>query len=281
MSYQGRFFDEGRQGRLFGSVFGAWPARHLIVFCPPFAEEMNLSRAIVSRQARALAAEGWTVLCLDYFGTGDSEGEFEEATADLWLEDLHAVLAQLGPGLATPPVLWGLRFGALIAATYAERYGAESLSGLVFWKPVLDGKLLLNQFFRLKQMQAMMQGGEQAKVNWLQRVRDGESTEVAGYLMTPALVNSIHKLNFGACEQLFAIPALWIEPGASGMTPVVEKQIQHWPEDSIQFACCASPAFWQNPDIYEAPDLISLTSQHLSHQQLSHLQCNQRWRPGD
>jgi exosortase A-associated hydrolase 2 len=64
------------------------PVRGAIVYVPPFGEEMNKSRRMAALQARALAAAGWHVLQIDLFGTGDSEGDFAEATWDAWLEDI-------------------------------------------------------------------------------------------------------------------------------------------------------------------------------------------------
>ncbi|MFC6669027.1 hypothetical protein [Marinobacterium aestuariivivens] len=68
-------FIAGRQGRLYLATFGNSAAAQAVLFLPAFAEEMNLSRAVVARQARMLAECGYFVVLLDYFGTGDSEGK--------------------------------------------------------------------------------------------------------------------------------------------------------------------------------------------------------------
>ena len=61
--------------------------KHLLLICP-FAEEMNKSRHIYSLLARQLCLSGIACYLLDYRGTGDSSGDFGEATIDKWLEDL-------------------------------------------------------------------------------------------------------------------------------------------------------------------------------------------------
>jgi hypothetical protein len=71
-------FIDGSGGRLFTLYFApdaAVSARGGLLFIPPFAEELNRSRHMVVKTARALAAAGWGVLLLDLFGTGDSEGD--------------------------------------------------------------------------------------------------------------------------------------------------------------------------------------------------------------
>src|SRR5687768_8838655 len=56
------------------------PARALVVYVHPFAEEMNKSRRMAALQARALAASGHAVLQIDLLGCGDSSGDFGDAS---------------------------------------------------------------------------------------------------------------------------------------------------------------------------------------------------------
>ena len=62
-------------------------AHSSILFLPPFAEEMNKSRAIVASQARELAAAGNRVMLLDLTGCGDAGGDFLDASWQVWLQD--------------------------------------------------------------------------------------------------------------------------------------------------------------------------------------------------
>ena len=50
-----------------------------VLYCPPFAEEMNKSRRMAALQARAFAKAGYGVLLLDLYGCGDSSGDFSDA----------------------------------------------------------------------------------------------------------------------------------------------------------------------------------------------------------
>ena len=89
------FFLDTPEGALHVSLHmppDARPASGWVVHVPAFAEEMNKSRAMVSRQARALAARGYAVVVPDLYGTGDSAGELREATWALWQRNVEAVL---------------------------------------------------------------------------------------------------------------------------------------------------------------------------------------------
>lgn len=79
-----RLVSEPAQGTVIGTV----------VFAPAFAEEMNKSRRMTARMARALAADGWRVVQRDLLGCGDSAGDFGDATWAAWLDDVEAELKQ-------------------------------------------------------------------------------------------------------------------------------------------------------------------------------------------
>ncbi len=268
MSYQGTFLPAS-SGHLYLGCFGEVRGRDVWLYLPPFAEEMNLSRAIVARQARAFAERGEAVVCLDYFGTGDSEGEFEQASVDLWLNDISDTLAWIRSQGARSVSLWGLRFGGLLAIDYllehAQNYSDAKIERLLLWRPVLDGRLLMKQFFRLKQVSESMKGGD--KVNWLEKVRQGETVEVAGYPITPSLLEAISELKVDAAglADFSAIPGkgwpatVWLEAATERVSALIDKLTPHWPSPGLTLQAVPAPAFWQNPDCYAAPQLLQQT----------------------
>ena len=71
------------------------PLDKAIIHIPAFAEEMNKSRRMLAMQAQAFAGQGYAVLVLDLFGTGDSSGDFGEATWDIWLQNIDTALVWL------------------------------------------------------------------------------------------------------------------------------------------------------------------------------------------
>ena len=92
------FFLPGSTGNLFSLYFSLGQEQrpeHFILFFPPFAEELNKSRRMISLQARKFAAMGYGVLVVDYYGTGDSEGDSGDATWEVWQKDIEAIAAWL------------------------------------------------------------------------------------------------------------------------------------------------------------------------------------------
>jgi len=69
-----------------------------ILVIPPFAEEMNKVRASITWLSNLLIENGFAVLVPDFYGTGDSAGDFEDACVETWIGDLQAVM---GWSLAT------------------------------------------------------------------------------------------------------------------------------------------------------------------------------------
>ncbi len=181
-----------------------------MLYVHPFAEEMNKARRMAALQARALAAAGWTVLQVDLAGCGDSEGEFGEASWDRWVADVREAVGWLRERSGREPWLWGLRAGCLVASEAAIEMA--SVPGLLFWQPVLSGKQFLQQFLRLKLASQILGSAEAARVDTRElreRLLRGDSVEVAGYELSPALAAGLEAADLapiaGAC------PVAWIE----------------------------------------------------------------------
>jgi exosortase A-associated hydrolase 2 len=124
---------------------GATSRRGGVLYVHPFAEEMNKSRRMAALQARAFAASGWDVLLMDLHGCGDSSGDFGDATWSLWQDDVEAGLRWLAARNDGPVWIWGLRVGALLAATVAAR--TSHAHPLLLWQPTVSGHRFIQQFF--------------------------------------------------------------------------------------------------------------------------------------
>ena len=105
----------GTAGSLFALHFAAAGAsRRAVLVLPPFAEELNKSRRMLALAARALQGAGIDVLLIDLYGTGDSGGDFGDATLAIWRDDLRRGAAWLAErGVARLDVL-AVRGGALL-----------------------------------------------------------------------------------------------------------------------------------------------------------------------
>lgn len=253
MAISGHFIASSR-GRVFLTVTGQLQSGRAILCLPPLFEEMNLSRAVIAKQAQYFAAHGLPTCVLDYYGTGDSEGNVDEATAQVWLEDIIAAGNWLRQQGAQELVLWGVRFGGLILLHFQNAlHDALPVNRQLLWKPVTGGKLYISQFLRLKQASTILHGNND-KVNWRQRIADGNNVEVAGYPLNEPLVSSIEALEVAA--GLAPLTQLgWMELGASTITPGVQRVTSSWPASDYRLDALESPQFWQTPETFTVPAL--------------------------
>ena len=87
----------------FRHIKGRGPA---IVFLPGYMSDMNGGKALAI--AAWAAANGRAMLRLDYAGCGESEGNFADATFEIWRDDVVAIIQQIAAG---PVILVGSSMG--------------------------------------------------------------------------------------------------------------------------------------------------------------------------
>jgi exosortase A-associated hydrolase 2 len=242
-----------------------------VLHVPAFGDEMNKSRRMVALQARALAAQGMTVAALDLRGTGDSAGEFGDATWEGWCEDVRVAwdwLASVGPPRRA---LWGLRLGGLLCAD-ALRAATLDPRALLLWQPVLSGRTFFRQLLRLPAAQRLADGTGQAARTLAGGPpalpsRDDAPVEVGGYALNPALVaaaeaRSLESLPTGTC------PVAWLEATVASppaLSPGGSKAIDGWRARGVQVDAVAvtGPSFWSSQEIAQAPELVAATTRCL------------------
>jgi exosortase A-associated hydrolase 2 len=262
------FYLTGSQGPLYATYHPAARARHPrlgLVYVPPFAEEMNRSRRMAALQARRLAELGVDVLLLDLFGTGDSAGDFADARWDIWRSDVRTAIDWLGSRTDGNAGLWGVRLGALLAA---DVLAAETVQipCLLLWQPVLSGDRYLTQFLRLRVAATMNAGAEKESTKALrERLSRGESLEIAGYELAPALADSISSLQLQSrMEGLGTLPVTWLEvasgedAGLSTPSQQVVSALTERGRPVVARAVRGDP-FWAAQEITLAPVLLQAT----------------------
>lgn len=252
----------GGRFRLVASPAGA-TVRGTIVALPPMFEEMNKSRRMGTRLARALAASGWRVVRCDLYGCGDSAGEFRDAEWSMWIDELVIELDGAAPG---PLWLWATRAGALLVPALLARAPGREIH-LLLWQPVANGANHLAQFLRLHAAARLLGAAKaQGDQSPTQRLRAGQTVEIGGYELNPSLASSIEQSRFDVPEG-FAGRVVWCElTGAAGPDPAappgpspaaarVAEQLRG-KGVSIEFERLAGPHFWQTQEIEECDALI-------------------------
>lgn len=238
-----------------------------VLHVPAFAEEMNKSRRMVARQARAWCEQGVAVLVLDLHGCGDSSGELAEASWSSWLADIESAALWLQSRTGAPIWLWGLRAGCLLAAQAADRL--PELQGLIAWAPNPSGKQLLQQFLRMKSAAGLLTSGS-GEGNSTEQLRSqlsaGQSVEVAGYQLPPAIAKGLEQASLTAPTHGASWQGglWWMELSTReelALSPVGAKTCDQWGAAGVPVSRRAvrGPAFWQTTEIEVAPALIEAT----------------------
>jgi exosortase A-associated hydrolase 2 len=236
-----------------------------VVVVPAFAEEMNRSRRMVALQAQRLTAHGLRVVVFDFFGTGDSEGDFGDARWESWVEDLRRVVYWSRAGSGRIGLL-AVRLGALVAMDARVVVAGDSRS--VFWQPCTSGKAYLRQFLRLRVVEKLLNNKQpeaESVTTLLARLREGESLEIAGYELAAPLALAIESRTLDRVAPQ-VIPALhWLDlvaadgdPLSPGTTAIVDR----WTGAGvpIEVEAVRGDPFWSLQEITVAPQLIEVTT---------------------
>lgn len=259
------FFLPGESGLLFciHVTPRQGPVRGQILYLHPFAEEMHKSRRMAALQSRRLAKAGYGVLQLDLTGCGDSWGDFGDARWERWIEDATFASQWLDEHTGdVPRLLWGLRLGATLAVDLATRL--PRANGLMFWSPITNGELFLNQFLRIKLASEMLSKGRaQTGTRQLrERLKRGESIEVGGYLLAAELAEVIGALRLE--DRLLPCRTVWIDVMADSQTPMSpanQRIVRYWLEQGcdLHFIQIEGEPFWGTQEITECPALLDAT----------------------
>ena len=254
------FFIKSVSGNIFALYHSPpkeAPFKRSILFIPPFAEELNRSRHMINRQARAFADAGFGVLILDLYGTGDSEGVFGEATLQIWQQDILAAINWLSETSENPPILWAMRSGALIAADFVQHH-PDLIEQMILWSPVGNGKKFISQYMRIKLAADVTGNANGSNVTIKELWADleaGDSIEIAGYDLSPELAKGFSALSLNEIKLPQNIKVKWIETSLSDpakLSPASSKTVDVWRSDGVQIIDKAvnDIAFWalQEPE---------------------------------
>jgi exosortase A-associated hydrolase 2 len=223
---------------------------------------MNKSRRMAAMQARALSTAGWTVLQMDLYGCGDSDGDFADAGWSLWLNDIAEAADWLHRRSGVVPVLWGLRAGCLLVSQVARQMAIAP--NLLLWQPALSGRQYLQQFLRLKLAGRLFDKDSPDRTDTdglREQLRRGEPVEVAGYSLAPALALGLDATELQPPPGSARVAWLQVVDAAASLSPAVLNRVEAWQRGGARVAArtVAGPAFWQTQEITECPALVEAT----------------------
>lgn len=241
------------------------PVRFAVLHVPAAFEEMNKARRMVAEQARAFARVGGCVVAYDPSGTGDSPGDHADATFARWRDDAICAWSFIRAEFPVPRVLWGLRLGALLAASLASDEGVAP-SVVLLWQPVASGRTFFNQFLRLAAAAeiAGRASATSADKSIRKRLDAGAVVDVAGYGVHPELVSGASALSLDSIavpkcavvwrESTANLPA---EPPAMAVTTANRWSVAG---ARVDLRAVTGPSFWAAAEIEESPALIAATT---------------------
>jgi exosortase A-associated hydrolase 2 len=236
-------------------------ARGAVVYVHPFADEMNKSRRMAALQSRMLARAGHAVLQIDLMGCGDSSGDFGEAAWPDWVEDVIMAVHWMRQRHSGPLWLWGLRAGCLLAVDAARAIGARC--NFLFWQPATSGKILLQQFLRLRITGELLDRKGGGTIQELRsQLAAGRSVEIAGYRLAPALAQGLEKAALEAPAATGKV--VWLEMSTreeATLSPTSTAFVQRWQSvgHHTTTQVVSGPPFWQTSEIEEVPALVEAT----------------------
>lgn len=176
------------------------------VFCNAFGDERKSSCLAVTRLARTLASRGMAVLRFDYWGCGDSPGEFADASVATRLADIRGALEYLSARSAADTIwLLGLRLGATLAARAAEQI--RNCAGLVLIEPIPDGGAYVEALLQRKRVRQMLTTGSGSG----RAAATQDTTDLDGYALRQSTVDELRALRIAPGEVGFSGPVLIVQ----------------------------------------------------------------------
>lgn len=258
-------FIDGQRGKLFvllrrpsgGQIAGT------VLIVPPFAEEMNKTRPMLTLVAEGLTNRGLAVVLPDLYGTGDSAGEFRDGNWLTWQDDLLRAEAWSDSQGCRVSRLLAVRLGCILAAELTPRLRSP-IKQTVFWQPVLDGNRFMTQFLRLRVAASMMMDRKETVAGLRERIRGGENLEVAGYEVSQQLLSQLDSARL--------LPLLSDRLGHLHWMEIVRGDEAHLPGQTNQVAETARLAlrelethavfgepYWSSTEIVRLPALVERT----------------------
>ena len=233
--------------------------------CPPLFEERKAAARPLVELAQHLALLGLPVLRFDYAGCGDSEGDLREVTPGDWEQDACAAVSEMHRRLPdSPPVLFGLRFGAWPALRAARTLAPRAL---VLWEPVVRGEDMLDSEMRRSLMKEMVTLGKarHRRDDLHTALAQGHTVDLGGYIVTPDQARAFHDIDL--CHETIpaSTPALLVSIGRSRSATRRPDPLAAWCEGAANVTrqSMPLPPFWNQVGLHDCSALVHATGEWL------------------
>lgn len=240
-----------------------------VLVVPPFAEEMNKCRRMVTEVGHRLCAQGWVTVLPDLYGTGDSAGEFAEARWATWRDDLSATVAWAATRGVDVSALLAIRLGAALAESLVAMPGGRAFDRTVLWQPVFDGARFLNQFLRLRTAASLMEDRKESVTDLRKRLESGATVEVGGYELPGALARDLE--NASAPEvcsaRLGRVTWMELKRDSEATLPAPSAKMIERTRGAgaeVEVGTFVGEPFWSSTEIVVNPAMVDATARALT-----------------
>lgn len=202
------FYFKSNSNLLYGCFHSPRSANNrdcCIVLCSSIGEEYIRFHRALRQLAELFTKAGFPVLRFDFYGCGDSSGDFQQCSFKQMKNDVYAAVNEMRTKSGIEKVcLTGLRAGASMALFAAiEDLNVDSL---ILWDPVIKGDDYINE---LKTLHNNMMS--YAHVMPKPELTNRKNPELLGYSYAPELINDIKSINLLAVTRKPANNILIIE----------------------------------------------------------------------
>ncbi len=155
-----------------------------ILLCPPVGQDYIRTHRAMKFLADQLSAGSCHVFRFDYFGTGDSSGDMQDADITVWQNNIREAATELidNSGITEIDIL-AVRFGAALAASVDI-----SVKRFFMWDPVFDGRQYVEEIEKLHT--DMLHDNDRFSTQQTHDKNDGH-VELLGYMYSNNLIDAI------------------------------------------------------------------------------------------
>lgn len=249
------YFKNRSSKELFGVIHNSEEAssKGVLICHPIFEEKLHVHRVLVDF-SRLLCSSGFSVMRFDYYGDGDSQGEFEEATLETRLSDIGSALDFFRNKTSVDKLaLLGVRFGATLASLSAEKKGLSD--ALILWAPILKGNDYLLQLLRMNLTHQVVVYKKvlYTREDLIKGLKEGKKINVEGYEITRELYEQVSKVDLLAENKEFKGKTLLLQfsQNSTDSEPELEKLRSLYSRNGTsELLKSNDPPFWGDMKYY-------------------------------
>lgn len=227
--------------RLFGCYHEpqSEPRECGVLLCYPMGQEYIRSHRAYRQLAVRLSQAGFPVLRFDFFASGDSSGDDDEAEIAQWLVDISSAMAELRARSGRQRIcLVGLRLGGTLAAMVGAEHG--DVDAMILWDPVINGKTYVEELLMMHQAQMQKYSSENP---------GSERTEILGFRVTKTLLEELNRIDLAAMPQKPADAILLIESSDEAVTNNFKNKLEN-AGVRVTYEHVPSPKIWLRQEEY-------------------------------